>query len=106
MFDSRAGNVLVILYALLTIGVPAFSLVCFAPYCAPLVVVPILPWVLIIRELGLSVPFATYPLFVLLNVVVFYFVGATLEHTYHSLKEGSLHDKMLSFRRKGTPRKS
>ena len=80
MLESKAGKWCVILYTLFTIGVYVFSLGCLGETCGLSIVWPILPWAFILAsDLGLSFPWAMYPIFVLLNASVAYVLGAGVE---------------------------
>lgn len=83
LMDSRLGSLLVSLYAIASIVLAITSYICPLPSCGLLIVVPILPWAAIMGgQLGLPVPWGTYPLILLLNAAVLYIVGASIEWLY------------------------
>ena len=91
VFESKIGNVLVIVYAIASIVLAMYSFFCTWQYCGLLIIVPILPWAIILEGwLGLSIPWAAYPLFLLINVVVVYSIGVFLETLYDSYTSRSV----------------
>jgi hypothetical protein len=83
VLDSQFGKVCIILYALFAIGSYVTSFVCAADVCGFAIVWPILPWAfIVVSDLGLSFPWAMYPVFILLNVSVAYVFGAGIEWVY------------------------
>ena len=89
MLDSKAGSWLVAVYALLSIGVAAYSSVCNWGQCSVLVVAPIMPWAFLLEsELGSNVSVIIYPLLLLLNASALYALGVLLEWAYASYYKG------------------
>lgn len=83
MLDSRYGKILVITYAVASVATYIFSYSCGTETCGLFIVAPILPWAWILTdELGLSFPWAVYPILVLLNASIFYVIGAAAEWLY------------------------
>ena len=84
IFESRVGKILVIFYALFSLGVYVYALSCGEGTCGLYIVLPILPWASILtQDFGVSFPWAVYPIFVLLNASVAYILGAGIEWTYN-----------------------
>ncbi|MBP9760340.1 MAG: hypothetical protein KBD24_03150 [Candidatus Pacebacteria bacterium] len=83
ILESRVGKVCIILYTLFTITTYVLSIGCGTEACSLAIVWPILPWAFIlVSDLGLSFPWAMYPVFVLLNASVAYVLGAGAEWLY------------------------
>ena len=96
MLESRLGKLFVILYALFAIGTYVASFTCGATSCGLYIVLPIMPWAFILtQDLGVSFPWALYPIFVLLNASVAYVVGSGIEWLYHWYQDRKL-PNMLS----------
>lgn len=84
MLESRVGKYFIIAYALFAIGVFLITLSCGASACSLYIVLPIMPWALILaQDFGISFPWAIYPLFMLLNISVVYVLGASIEWAYN-----------------------
>jgi hypothetical protein len=84
ILESRVGKICIILYTLFTLGTYVLSVGCESEACGLSIVWPILPWAFILAsDLGLSFPWAMYPIFVLLNASVAYVLGAGVEWLYH-----------------------
>ncbi len=84
ILESRLGKVFIIIYTLFTIGTYILSFSCGASACSLAIIWPILPWAFILAsDLGLTFPWAMYPIFVLLNASVAYVLGAGIEWLYH-----------------------
>ena len=84
MLESRIGKYFIILYALFAFVVYIYAFSCGDSDCGLYIVLPILPWASIIAgDLGLSFPWAIYPVFILLNASVAYILGAAIEWTYN-----------------------
>lgn len=80
VFESRLGSIFVIIFALGSIVFALVSFICSSLYCKVLLIIPILPWAIFLEKwLDLSIPWATYPLFLLLNVVIIYSMGVSIE---------------------------
>jgi hypothetical protein len=87
-FESKLGKYFVIAYTLFTMLVYFYVFVCTGISCNVYIVVPIMPWALIlVRDLGMTFPLALYPVFILLNTSIAYFVGAVLEGLYVRYKD-------------------
>lgn len=83
MLESRVGKVCIILYALFSIVTYLSIFWCGTDACELYIVVPVMPWVYIFAsDLGFSLPWAIYPVFMLLNTSVAYVVGAGIEWLY------------------------
>ena len=83
LFDSRLGNIFVIIFALASIALAATSFFCSAQTCGIFLVIPILPWaVLLEQQLGMSIPWGIYPFLLLLNTVIVYSMGVAVEIGY------------------------
>ena len=64
------------------------SVFCGMETCGLYIVVPIMPWALILaQDLDMTFPWSVYPIFVLLNASVAYVLGASLEWGYHKYRE-------------------
>jgi len=88
MLESRTGKVFIIIYALFTLGMYGWSFACGTATCGLYIVVPIMPWAFILaQDLGISFPWAMYPIFILMNASVLYVLGAGLEWLYHRYQE-------------------
>lgn len=86
--DSRYGLIAVIVYAALSLIVFVASYYCATDVCAAYLTLPIMPWALIFaRDLGLGLPIAVYPIFMLLNVSVLYVLGGAVELGVRKLKQ-------------------
>ena len=84
MLESKAGKILVIVYALASIGLYLAAFGCNGVACSVYLVVPTMPWSFIfVQDLGLPFPLALYPVFILLNASVAYVIGAGAEWLYH-----------------------
>ena len=84
IFDSKIGKYFVITYALFTICVYLFVFSCGMASCGAYIVLPIIPWAFIlVKDLGISFPWAIYPVFVLLNTSVVYILGVGIEWLYN-----------------------
>jgi hypothetical protein len=87
ILESRFGKWCIIVYTLFTLGTYVFSFICEGESCGLFIVWPILPWAFIlVSDLGLSFPWAMYPIFVLLNASVAYVLGAGVEWLYHRVR--------------------
>ena len=83
IFDSRLGNICVIIFALTSIAFAATSFFCSTQACGVFLVIPILPWaVLLEHQLGMSLPWGIYPFLLLLNTVIVYSMGVAVEVAY------------------------
>ena len=88
ILESRIGTLCVIAYAVGVIAAYIVSFVCGTATCSLAIVVPTMPWALITTiDLGIRVPWAVYPIFILLNTCVAYAVGAVLEWGYRRVTE-------------------
>lgn len=86
IFDSRVGNLFVIAFALTSIAFAAISFFCSSQTCGLFLVIPILPWaVLLEHQLGISIPWAIYPFLLLLNTVIVYSMGVACEVVYRRI---------------------
>jgi len=84
MLESRVGKYCIIAYALFAIVSYGVSIGCGTEACSLAIIWPILPWAFILAsDLGLSFPWAMYPVFILLNTSVAYVLGAGVEWLYH-----------------------
>jgi len=84
IFESQIGKYFTIAYAGFAIAVYVFVFFCGFTSCSVYIVLPIMPWALIlVEDLGLSFPWAIYPIFILLNASVAYVFGATIEWSYN-----------------------
>ncbi len=84
ILESRVGKYFIIAYALFAIGVYIVVFFCGENSCNLYIALPILPWAFILtRDLGVSFPWAMYPVFVLLNTSVAYVLGAGIEWAYN-----------------------
>lgn len=86
LLDSRWGNIFVIIFALTSILFAAISFFCSSQTCGLFLVIPILPWaVLLEHQLGISIPWGIYPFLLLLNTVIVYSMGVAVEVLYRRL---------------------
>lgn len=84
ILESKIGKYFIITYALFAIGVYVFAFMCGDSSCSLYIVLPIMPWALILaQDLGLSFTWALYPIFILLNASVAYVLGAGIEWAYN-----------------------
>lgn len=85
VFESRLGSIFVIVYAIASIVLAAVSFFCKATYCGLFLIVPILPWATLLEgTFNIPIPWAAYPLFLLLNVVIVYSMGVAVEYFWTS----------------------
>jgi hypothetical protein len=92
IFDSKVGKVLVILYALGALGTYAYVFWCGVQMCDVYVVLPTMPWTYIFAsDFGITLPWATYPIFMVLNTSVAYVVGAGVEWLYRRFRGRAQH---------------
>lgn len=76
----------IILYALFALGTYAYAFWCGTATCGLSIVLPVMPWAYIFAsDLGVSFPWAIYPIFILLNTSVAYVVGAGIEWLYERI---------------------
>ncbi len=88
MLESKLGKICIILYTLFTLGMYVTSFMCGTTTCGLYIVLPIMPWAFILtQDLGISFPWAIYPVFILLNASMVYVVGAGIEWLYHRYQE-------------------
>lgn len=87
MLDSKLGKICVIAYAVFAIGTFFVAGFCGSS-CYAYVVLPALPWMYILAsDLGISFPWAVYPIFILLNTCVAYVVGTSIEWLYDQYQQ-------------------
>ena len=83
VFESKLGSIFVIIYALASILFASLSFFCSTIACGLLLVVPILPWAVIMEgSIGVNIPWAAYPVFLLLNVIIIYSMGVAIDYVY------------------------
>jgi hypothetical protein len=88
ILESRVGKVSIILYALFAIATFVYVFWCGSSTCNVYVVLPVMPWAYIFgSDMGLALPVAIYPIFILLNTSVAYVVGAGIEWVYRHIAE-------------------
>ena len=88
MLDSRLGKVLIIVYTLLAFVMYIAAFACGLDSCGHYLILPIMPWAYIFaQDLGFSLPWAVYPILVLLNISVAYALGVVIEWLYHTYKD-------------------
>lgn len=84
ILESRIGKLFIVVYALFAIATYVIAGFCGSETCGLYIVLPVMPWAYILtQDLGLSFPWAVYPLFVLINASVAYVFGAALEWLYN-----------------------
>ena len=86
VFDSRLGNLFVIVFALASIVLAAVSFFCATQTCGLFLIIPILPWAVLLEyQLGMSIPWGVYPFLLLLNTVIVYSLGVVVELSYRKI---------------------
>ncbi len=79
--ESKYGSVFVMVFSVLSVLSAAAGFFCGESACAVLLIVPVLPWILIIHGMsGVNLPLALYPVLFLLNVVLVFLLGAFTEY--------------------------
>ncbi|NBD74124.1 hypothetical protein GVX82_03740 [Patescibacteria group bacterium] len=80
VFESRLGNIFVIIYSVLSVVIAAVSFFCGTLACATFSIVPLLPWIVLWGTYaGVPAPMGMYPILFLLNVVIVYSMGVAVD---------------------------
>ena len=88
VFESKLGSIFVIIYALASILFASLSFFCSTIACGLLLIVPILPWAVFLEQgAGMPIPWAAYPVFLLLNVIIVYSIGVAIDYMYQHYRE-------------------
>ena len=79
--ESKYGSIFVMVFSVLSVLLAATGFFCGASSCAALLIVPVLPWILLIHSMGnIDLPLALYPVLFLLNVAIIFLLGAFVEY--------------------------